>query len=222
MGIWTKVGAGRTEAKNAWLGSISIFLICAAFTLFAGACRADALWLEKDGERFKVLAGELRSQSAMPTLRDVQPLLAGGKKAALDSTAEPYAFAAGEGDSRFSALRVGSDGVLTYFQARYGRQETKAVNDLELVPSTPGGNTFQLYFKGRPAAASLVNVETASGWRKALTPAKDGTVTLDTPMPGLYVLEISARVNNGNVTLDGKKFEDVRYTATLSFEVPGR
>ncbi len=63
------------------------------------------------------------------------------------------------------------------------------------------------------------NVETASGWRKALTPAKDGTVTLDTPMPGLYVLEISARVNNGSVTLDGKKFEDIRYTATLSFEV---
>ena len=90
------------------------------------------------------------------------------------------------------------------------------------MPTTPGGNTFQLYFKGRLATASLVNVETASGWRKALTPAKDGTVTLDTPMPGLYVLEISARVNNGNVTLDGKKFEDIRYTATLSFEVAER
>lgn len=196
--------------------------VLAACFLFVGVVQADALWLQKDGERFKVLAGELRSPSAMPALRDVQPLLAGGKKAVLDSTAEPYAFAASEGDSRFSALRVGSDGVLTYFQARYGRQETKAVNDLELVPTTPGGNTFQLYFKGRPAAASLVNVETASGWRKALTPAKDGTVTLDTPMPGLYVLEISARVNNGNVTLDGKKFEDIRYTATLSFEVPER
>ena len=85
---------------------------------------ADALWLQKDGERFKVLAGELRSPTAMPALLDVQPLLAGGKKAVLDSTAEPYAFAAGEGDSRFTALRVGSDGVLTYFHARYGRQET--------------------------------------------------------------------------------------------------
>lgn len=222
MGIWTKVDSGGTAAKNAWLGSISMSLIFAAFTLFAGTCRADALWLQKDGERFKVLAGELRAPTAMPTLRDAQPLLAGGKKAVLDSAPDHYAFAAGEGDSRFTALRVGSDGVLTYFQARYGRQETKAVNDLELVPTKAGGNTFQLYFKGRPAAASLVNVETASGWRKSLTPAKDGTVTLDTPIPGLYVLEISARVNNGNVTLEGKKFEDIRYTATLSFEVPER
>lgn len=193
--------------------------------LTVGLCnfaQADALWLQKDGERFKVLAGELHSPTAMPALRDAQPLLAGGKKAVLDSAPDHYAFSAGAGDSRFTALRVGSDGVLTYFQARHGRQETKAVNDLELVPTKAGGNTFQLYFKGRPAAASLVNVETASGWRKSLTPAKDGTVTLDTPMPGLYVLEISARVNNGNVTLEGKKFEDIRYTATLSFEVPER
>ncbi|THF62609.1 DUF4198 domain-containing protein [Pseudothauera rhizosphaerae] len=194
-----------------------------AFALLtAGLCsfaQADALWLQKDGERFKVLAGELRSPTAMPTLRDAQPLLAGGKKAELDSAPDHYVFAAGEGDSRFTALRIGSDGVLTYFQARYGRQETKAVNDLELVPTTSGGNTFQLYFKGRPAAASLVNVETASGWRKALTPAKGGTVTLDTPMPGLYLLEVSARVNNASVTIEGRKYEDVRYTATLSFEV---
>ena len=38
-------------------------------------------------------------------------------------------------------------------------------------------------------------------------------------MPGLYVLEVSAKVNNASVTIDGKKYEDVRYTATLSFEV---
>ena len=113
----------------------------------------------------------------MPALRDAQSILAGVKNAPLDSAPNHYAFAAAEGDSRFTALRVGSDGVLTYFQARYGRQETKAVNDLELAPTTSGGNTFQLYFKGRPAATSWVNVETASGWRKALASAQDGTLT---------------------------------------------
>jgi hypothetical protein len=52
-----------------------------------------------------------------------------------------------------------------------------------------------------------------------LKPAKDGTVSLATPFPGLYVLEVTARVN-GAVTVDGKKYDEVRHTATLSFEVP--
>lgn len=94
--------------------------VWAACFLFAGAACADTLWLQKDGERLKVLAGELHSPTAMPTLRDARPLLAGGQQAALDAAPDHYAFAAGAGDSRFTALRVGSDGVLTYFQARFG------------------------------------------------------------------------------------------------------
>lgn len=46
----------------------------------------------------------------------------------------------------------------------------------------------------------------------------DGTITLATPFPAIYVLEVSAKVN-GAATIDGKKYEDVRHTATLSFEV---
>ena len=193
--------------------------VWAACLSLSGAVQADALWLQREGARIKVLAGELNSPTPMPTLRDPQPSQTGGTKVVLDSAAGDPAFAAGDGDARFTALRVGSDGVLTYFHARYGRQETKPVNDLELVPTMPGGNVFQLYFKGRPAAASLVNVETASGWRKALRPGKDGTITLDTPMPGLYVLEVSAKVNNATVSIEGRTYEDVRHTATLSFEV---
>ena len=33
-------------------------------------------------------------------------------------------------------------------------------------------------------------------------------------------VEVTARVDNGSVTLDGKKYDDVRHTATLSFEIP--
>ncbi|ENO86337.1 hypothetical protein [Thauera linaloolentis] len=197
------------------------FLFAAATSLLAPLAQADILWLQRDNEHIKVLAGELNAPTALPALRDAQPVSPKDGQMALETASDHYTFAANESDSRFTALRVGDDGVLTYFQARYGRQETKAVNDLELVPTQAGGNTFQLYFKGRPVSASLVNVDTASGWHKSLKPGKDGTVTLDTPISGLYVLEVSARVNNGNVTVDGKKYEDVRYTATLSFEVTG-
>lgn len=196
-------------------------LLAAAILLLAPLAQADVLWLQRDSEHMKVLAGTLNAPTALPALRDAQPVAAEGRQVAFNTAPDHYTFAADGGDSRFTALRLGDDGVLTYFQARYGRQETKAVNDLELVPTQAGGNTFQLYFKGRPVAASLVNVDTASGWHKSLKPGKDGTVTLDTPIAGLYVLEVSARVNSGNVTVDGKKYEDVRYTATLSFEVTG-
>ena len=87
------------------------------------------------------------------------------------------------------------------------------------MPTEPNGNTFKLVWKGNTVAASQVNVDTAEGWRRVLKPAKDGTVTLTTPFPGLYVLEVTARVN-GAVTVDGKKYEEVRHTATLSFDVP--
>ena len=68
-------------------------------------------------------------------------------------------------------------------------------------------------------AATQVHVETSAGWRRTLAPGADGTVLLETPFPGQYVLEVTARVN-GSATVDGKKYDDVRHTATLSFEVP--
>lgn len=198
------------------------FFACAASVLLTGTAQADYLWLQPDGARTKVYAGELAKPLAkLPILADAKPVLPEGQTLPVDTAADHYTFQpAATGDQRFAAVRASADGVLTYFQARFGRAETKAVNDLELVPTEPGGNRFQLVFKGRPVAASQVNVETSEGWRRVLSPDQDGTVGFTPWFPGLYVLEVTARVNNGSVTLDGKKYEDVRHTTTLSFEVP--
>ncbi|RIX71607.1 hypothetical protein [Acidovorax cavernicola] len=187
----------------------------------AASARADYLWLQRDGAQARVFAGEVPKPLAqLPALRDARPVAPEGQSPALETAANHFAFTpAGQGDLRFTATRADADGVLTYFQAKFGRAETKAVNDLELVPTVAGGNTFQLMFKGRPVAASQVNVDTSEGWRRVLTPAKDGSVSFVPAFPGLYVLEVSARVDNGAVTIDGKKYADVRHTATLSFEV---
>lgn len=194
---------------------------CAAALLIASAAQADYLWLQSEGGRAKVYAGELGKPLAqLPALGDPRPVLPEGKTLPLETAANHYTFQPqAAGDLRFTAVRTG-DGVLTYLQARFGRAETKPLNDLELVPTEPGGNRFQLFFKGRPVAASQVHVETSEGWRRVLAPAQDGTVGFTPWMPGLYVLEVTARVNNGSVTLDGKTYQDVRHTATLSFEVP--
>lgn len=193
---------------------------CAAALLLAHTAQADYLWLQPEGGSARVYAGELGKPLAqLPALGDAKPVLPEGRTLPLETAKGHYAFQPpAAGDQRFTAVRAG-DGVLTYFQARFGRAETQPVNDLELVPTEPNGNRFQLFFKGRPVAASQVNVETSEGWRRVLTPAQDGTVGFTPWMPGLYVLEVTARVNNGSVTLDGRKYEDVRHTATLSFEV---
>lgn len=188
----------------------------------APSAHADYLWLQRDGAQARAFAGELpRPLAQLPALRDAKAVAPEDQPLALETAANHFAFTPrAQGDARFTATRTGADGVLTYFQAKFGRAETKAVNDLELVPTEAGGNTFQLVFKGRPVAASQVNVDTSEGWRRVLTPAKDGTVSFVPSFPGLYVLEVSARVDNGAVTIDGKKYADVRHTATLSFEVP--
>lgn len=179
---------------------------------------ADYLWLQTDAGQARVHAGELRKPlEQLPALSDARVILPNGQPMSVKQ--DRFSVAESKGDLRYSATRAGADGVLTYFQARYGRDDTRAVNSLELVPTTPGGNTFQLMFKGRPLAASQVNVDTSEGWQRTLTPASDGTVSFTPSFPGWYVLEVSARVDNGSVTLDGKKYTDVRHTATLSFEV---
>jgi hypothetical protein len=208
--------------------------LAAAALLLAGTAHADYLWLQKepatsgDSARatayFSIHAGELRKPlAALPALQQPKAVLPDGKPLAVEARADRFDVAlpadAANGDLRFTATRTGDKGVLTYHQSRFGRAGTQAVNDLELVPTEPGGNTFKLMFKGRVVSASQVNVDTAEGWRRQLAPAADGSVTLGTPFPGLYVLEVTARVDNGAVTLDGKKYDDVRHTATLSFEV---
>lgn len=198
--------------------------LAAALVSLAGASQAQYLWLQREGPVVEARMGDLaKGGQPLAGLLAPRAFLADGKDLPLAAEAERLAISAPAtpADLRVVTSRVdGASGtpVLNYYQAKFGRAETKAVNDLELVPTEPNGNTFKLVWKGNTVAASQVNVDTSEGWRRVLKPSKDGTVTLGTPFPGLYLLEVTARVN-GAVTVDGKKYEDVRHTATLSFEV---
>lgn len=202
--------------------------LAAALCSIAGAAQAQYLWLQREGPVVEARMGGLHEGSE-PLAGLVAPraFLADGKDLPLTAEAERLAITVPAAPSANADLRVVTSRVdsasgapvLHHYQARLGRTETKAVNDLELVPTEPHGNTFKLVWKGNTVAASQVNVDTADGWRRVLKPARDGSVTLGTPFPGLYLLEVTARVN-GAVTADGKRYEDVRHTATLSFEVP--
>jgi hypothetical protein len=196
-------------------------LLATSLFLTSAAAHADYVWLERDTAGVAhAYVGEFEAiKGATVNLTAARAFMADGKDLPLSTEAERLNISApANGDVRLTATRIGDKDVLNYFQAKHGRSETKAVNDLELVPTEANGNTFKLVWKGNTVAATQVNVETSEGWHRVLKPAKDGTVTLNLLFPARYFLEVSARVN-GSVTLNGKKYEDVRHTATLTFEV---
>lgn len=196
-------------------------LLATSLFLTSASAHADYVWLERDAVgSAHAYVGEFEAERVSTAgITAPRAYMADGKDLPLSTEAERLNIATtGNGDLRLAATRVSDKGVLNYYQAKAGRSETKAVNDLELVPTVANGNTFKLVWKGNTVAATQVNVETSEGWRRVLKPAKDGTVTVNTLFPGRYLLEITARVN-GSATVDGKKYDDVRHTATLTFEV---
>lgn len=208
-------------------------VLAAAVVLAPSAWAAPYVWVTSDRAGALAHVGELipsRKASPAPALSDPRAMLTDGKALALRPAGDGYAIAMPSStptsDVRFTARSLASNGVLTIYEARAGRSDTKPVNDLELVPTEPNGTTFRLYWKGNPVTATEVNVQTSAGWRRALYAAPDGTVSLVSPdfpalFPSRYVLDVTVKVN-GKVTLDGKTYDQVQHTATLTFDVPAR
>lgn len=191
-----------------------------ALGVSAPAALADYLWLESaSGQPAKAYLSEFQPGEHLSLAKLVEPQWVGadGKKQALSANGDAYTVPAAAGDLRVSA-KLPEGGKLTIYEAKAGRTETKAGNDLELVPISPNGNTFKLHWKGSVVSASQVNVHTSQEWNRTIKPAADGSVTLDTPFAGRYVLEVAAQVN-GAVKVDGKQYDSVVHVATLSFTV---
>lgn len=208
-------------------GNRALVLVLAGAAVAAEASAAGYVWLERSGDTVQARQGQLlpisagKGATAPVVLNQPRVFFADGKALEMERKADAYVVrTAPSADLRFTAVEATSQGVLTHYQARFGRAETTAMNDLELVPTEPNGNTYKLMWKGSAVVASQVSVEHSEGWRRTLTPAKDGTVSFMPWMPGLYVLEVSARVNDSSVMYEGRKYDDVRHTVTLSFEVP--
>lgn len=198
----------------------------ASLLAISASAQAQYVWIQPaenaQANSVEVRVGELlKPLSQLPALQEAKAI--NHDKASLELAQKANVFAItnapATGDVRFTAVEPLADGIVYYHHAKLGRSETQAVNDLELVPTEANGNVFKLIWKGRPVAASLVNVDTSAGWRRQLTPNEDGSITMPTPFPALYVLEITVRIDDGSVTIDGKQYKDVRHNATLSFEV---
>jgi hypothetical protein len=183
------------------------------------ACAATYVWLDKEASGgIKASYGEVNGKKQpVAGLTATRAFLADGRDLGLTAAGDTISIATpvSSQDMRFTARSANQ-----FYYARFGRNETRAMNDLELVPTEANGNTFKLYWKGNAAPASQVNVMTEDGWTRVLKAEPDGSVKLSTSVPGLYVLWIEVQVNGG-ASIDGKPSDSVRHIATLSFRVDG-
>lgn len=182
---------------------------------------ADYLWMEREATgsvqvKYGTLDGK---QLPMASVSEVQASQGGAKNLPLQAEGEALKLTSTRsGDVRVLGHRITPEGALMLFQAKEGRSETKAVNDLELVPLTANGNSFQLIWKGQKVAIPQVKLTTSElGWNRILLPDADGNITLSTPFPATYVLELTAKLD-GSTTLAGKTYKDVRHVVSLSFK----
>lgn len=193
------------------------FLLVVAL-IAASPAHAEYFWIDGTAGGVRILSGELGNpRSEPPAIQGARAFSPDGRSVALEYADGAYGAAGGGEDLRFMA-RYAEGETLTVYHARFGRRETRAVGDLELVPTMLGGNVFRLFWKGSPVGASQVNVATSEGWSRTLRPDSDGTVSFHPSFPALYVLEVSARVD-GAVAVDGRKYKSARHVATLSFRV---
>jgi hypothetical protein len=201
-------------------------LTLAALLLCAPA-RAHYIWLERDGDSARAYFGEYAEN-----LREK----AGG---ALDNIKSPQAFHADpatplglqRGVDHFAIAKPGAgdlrlieEGMApredkrnggrtkSMYYAKEGRNEIRAVQDLELVPATSGGNSFVVLLRGAPLPKAEVKVYAPSLWEKSPRSDEQGRVTIETPWIGRYVLEV---VHFEPRT--GEGYDRLRHVATVSF-----
>lgn len=123
------------------------------------------------------------------------------------------------GDLRFSAhYRPEKGDNFIRYHARHGRADTSAAKlDLEIVPVAKGGNTFAVFLKGRPLREAELTLFSSAGWSRKWKTGADGRVTIETPWPGSYVLEI-AHLEKSPGEHEGRPHQAVRHVSTLFFD----
>lgn len=138
----------------------------------------------------------------------------------LDPKAEDNHFAfttEANADVRLSQGRIHKE-TRVFFDAKTGRQETKAAAPLtlELVPDTAGSSEFTLIFRNQPLPKAAVTLISPQKWTKTLHTDAEGKVKLPTPWPGLYLAEVSHTLEEKGSEGE-KNYEKTRYVHSLSF-----
>lgn len=211
-------------------------LACLGLTALATLASAHELWVEQDAEGVaRVYIGE--PEEGPDAGEAVQNMAAGAKVFTTDiSKAAPVtvkndhleAKPAGAGD-----IRVVNDGVwkpwknedrtftAPLMHARYGRSDTQAAMDFELVPTAAGANQFALTFKGKPLANHDVVMFRPEHDAKPVELKTDAKGVVEAPAEGKgrFILAANHNAPANGASIGGQKIDGYYYGTTTTFTV---
>lgn len=196
-----------------------------ALGLFAMAPLAQAhmVWLERTQDAVNAYFGEFAEgelETQQGSLKKFANAAVTQQDNALKATTQPNHFSyatKNAADVRFSADLLHGD-MLAQFRAKSGREETKAVAELEIVPAKANSNQFVIYFQGKPLAEQEVVIFAPNKWSKTYYTNDKGDFSVETPWAGQYVIEAGKPVEEAG-KYEQQDYKNRYLVATLSFNV---
>lgn len=205
----------------------------AALLLALGAIPAHAhyLWLEPVGSEARLCFGEyenaLREQSGGRLDTIATPVVQGGdgKSVALQRKADHFALAApadqplvaqetGMGVKDLRQHNLGIVKPMYYARFAVADAEGASASALDIRPLDKGRLSVRLH--GKPLAKAKLSVFAPNRWLREYETDAAGEVRIETPWPGLYVVEVT-HVEALKGEYQGAAYEGVRHVGTLSF-----
>jgi len=207
---------------------------------FAAAASAHALWLELEASGFQLHYGEfgenLRESSPGLLDRIDPPPAAKAYGASGDQTLKVEKRATsfqlmGASTSVNSIVaeqarvteRKQGDKVtrsLGRLSARYVTDlaERDPVIALDIVPGGKPG-TFKVFYDGKPLPKAKAEVAAEFGWKREFTTDDNGTIEVELPWKGTYMVEVA--LLDGTPGVHGTEtYDTMRFVTTLTFKVP--
>lgn len=194
--------------------------------------KAHYLWIEPVGEEAHLCFGEyenaLREKSggrldtiAMPEVQTNDDKHA---TVALQRKADYLALAAKAGQPliaqeitmKVKDLRKNNIGIVKpMYYSRFAAADAEGASALALDIQPLGKGRVRVSLHGKPLAKAKLNVFAPNQWLREYETDAQGETTVETPWPGLYVLEV-VHVEATKGEYQGDAYEGIRHVGTLS------
>ena len=206
---------------------------------FAATAAAHALWLELEATGFQLQYGEFGEnlRESSPGLLDrIDPPPAARAYGATGDQAlkvekramsfqlmgAPTSVNSIVAEQARVTERKQSDKVtrsLGRLAARYVTDlgERQPVISLDIVPGGKPG-AFRVFYDGKPLPKAKAEVVTEFGWKREFTTDDNGTIEVELPWKGTYMVEVA--LLDGTPGVHGKEaYDTMRFVTTLTFKV---
>jgi hypothetical protein len=206
----------------------------------AAAASAHALWLELEESGFQLHYGEFGQnlREGSPGLLDrMEPLPAAKAFAASGDQvlkvekkatsfqlmgASPSVNSIVAEQARVMERKHGDKVMrsLSRLSARHviDLAERNPVIALDIVPGGKPG-IFKVFYDGKPLPKAKAEVMAEFGWKREFTTDDNGTIEVELPWKGTYVVEVA--LLDGTPGVHGNEaYDSMRFVTTLSFKMP--